>query len=329
MRLAARAAEQSTRSMGRRLSQVETNEVSYVDRGAVRHRFALLKKDGTAMDEKILKAALEQPLENEAAMDAAIAKAGISEEAGLAIKASARVFAAYADQMTPDQKAILASGISKAEGDEDEEEEAAEGDAAAEGSEDGEAEEGSEPPADDEDEDEKEPTEKAAQASQGEPVSKTATTPETITKAEHESLQKAHSDLQAKFETIEKAHREAIEKAEQAECIAKAEKEFKDVGAPAEVGMFIHQLKKASLWNEVSERILKGAQERAKAAELFSVKGSGASNPSEKSAEAELNKAAENLAAEKKIPFHKAYKEVISTTHRELYGRYEQERRSR
>lgn len=293
--------------MAAKLSEVETKEVSLVDRGAVRLKFALTKADGALM-EKLIKAALETPLDNEDAIDALLEKAAVDAKAAPAIKAALRLVASVADVMTDVQKAsVLAKAFgapAAAPSDEEEEEE---------------EEEGAAPPFG------KTPTTKS-DSKQEPAVTDSKIAPEV--QAHFDTLAKANKDLQEKLEKQEKALAVELEKAEAKECLEKAAADYPLVGATAKVGAFIHSLKKAGLWNEDAQEILKGAQEKAKAGELFSEKGTGRGNGGARSAEAELHKAATAIAEAKKIPFSKAYTEACEAN-KDLYAKYEQERTAR
>jgi len=90
----------------RQLGQLETLEVSLVPRGANKKRFALRKSEDEVMDE-IIKAVLENDLDNEAAIDKVLKAAKMSEKAQGAIKAMLKLAAGFKDEMPADMMKML------------------------------------------------------------------------------------------------------------------------------------------------------------------------------------------------------------------------------
>lgn len=102
------------------LTDVETRELSVVDRGAVRRRFAMRKRDegeGEDAEQQVLRNVLALPLP--AAMEAAIEKLSPDAKAKLAMRSSMQVLHAYRDHLTDEHIAALHGllGLPQAEGD--------------------------------------------------------------------------------------------------------------------------------------------------------------------------------------------------------------------
>jgi len=259
--------------------------------------------------DKLIKAALETPLDNEDAVDALLEKSAVDAKAAPAVKAALRLLASVADVFTDVQKAeFLAKAFPPPAADDEED--------AADGGKD-EAEEEGAPPFG------KKPTTKSDKQ---ESAVSDAKIPADV-QAHFDTIAKQNKDLQEQLAKQDAALKESLEKAAAKECLEKASAEFPLVGAPAKVGAFIHSLQKAGLWNADAQEILKGAQEKAKAGELFKEKGSSRGGNAG-SAETELHKAATSIAEAKKIPFAKAYGEACASNP-ELYAKYEAERSAR
>lgn len=90
------------------LTDVETLEVSLVKRGANNKRIAIAKSEDSMSKkiEEVIKEAMALPLENEAAIDESLAKAGLSADAASAVKAAVQALSAFKDEM-PDLAKVI------------------------------------------------------------------------------------------------------------------------------------------------------------------------------------------------------------------------------
>lgn len=80
------------------LTQLEVDEVSFVDRAANRKKFLALKAAGGNVDkEKLLRVALEGELDSEADLDAFAKEHDLSEEAIVAVKGALRLLEGHSD----------------------------------------------------------------------------------------------------------------------------------------------------------------------------------------------------------------------------------------
>ena len=232
--------------MPKALTEVLTNEVSLVGRGAVNRKFAL-KKEASEMDE-ILKAVMEQEAEGEADIKARFAKSGVSEKGQAALAGMHRLWAAFREEM-PD---ALAKAF---------------------------------PWQEEEDDDDKDKGKKKKADKKKEDAKKSDAEPFDIAKADLPDHVKAHIVALQKSNDESRAEREALAKAVAVErdarltkeYIEKADRDFSSIGPAAEVGPILKSLHGADevLAGQV-ERLLKMAAERANKAALFSERGRSA-----------------------------------------------------
>lgn len=276
------------------LRSVKTSEVSLVDSGAVMRTFCLRKNEGGMLDD-VIKACLETELEDEAAIDARLAKAGTGEKAAAAIKGALRLLAAFKDEISGDDlKALqdLASGTAAA------------------------------PPADGagagtvaaEDKKTDDSASKAAGASDDAAKKKNGEEkpmPSELSpaaKAQIDAVEKANKAQQEKIEALQKALAEREDAEKTRECIAKAEREYPNLGPAQQLGPVLKKLEQAGLYKDI-EGLLRGANERAKASALFKEFGKpGTFGRTEgDDPEAQLNKVAADIATKENIPIWKAH----------------------
>jgi hypothetical protein len=80
------------------LTQLEVDEVSFVDRAANKKKFLALKRAGGNVEtDKLLRVALEGELENEADLDAFVKEHDLSDEATAAVKGALKLLEAHSD----------------------------------------------------------------------------------------------------------------------------------------------------------------------------------------------------------------------------------------
>ena len=146
-------------------------------------------------------------------------------------------------------------------------------------------------------------------------------TPEVVTKADFEAVQKRAEDA-------EKIAKEERDMRERAESVAKAEKEFAHLpGTSQDKGAMLHELRKSvtpELFSKV-ESVFKSAEEMAAKSVLFTSMGSAGSSNGAGSAYAEIEaKAAELRKSDPKLTEAQAITKATSDNP-ELYRRYRQE----
>lgn len=279
------------------LLDVQTDEVSMVDRGAVGRKFAFRKRDEAAMED-IIKGCLTTPLEDEAVLDSRLEKRGVDKKGALAIKGALRLIAAFKDSLRDQDCKFLADLIGAQD-------------------------------ADDDDETGETKSRKAAQVDKAAaPEAAAETTAPTaaadIAKAEGDVMESLSPEIAARFASIQKAHEQTQERAAQLEkalheqqdaqrtreFIDKAAREFPHLGPAKQLGPLLKSLADKDLYTQM-ERLLRGANERAQRGEtaLFSERGSPesfAKADEEDSAFSRLERAAASIAKAENIPHHKA-----------------------
>jgi hypothetical protein len=277
-----------------------TDEVSVVPMGANNKRFCLRKSEEQM--NAVIKACLDNPMDNEAAIDERLAKEGVEEKAGEAIKSALRILDAFKDELREEDLSLLA--------------ELAGAPAAA--------------PAEEEPaplapfEAKEEATEKAAVAKS---ENRMTLAPEV--KAQLETLAKARDAQKAQIEALEKQLKEREDAEKTRACIEKAAKEFPHLGPATKLGPVLKRLEEAGLYAEV-ENVLKGANARTDTSAIFKEFGSphtyGKTEGDDPAAR--LNKAAADIASAKQIPIWKAHQEACAANP-DLYEAIDPSRRRR
>jgi len=291
------------------LTDVTTHEVSLVDRGAVKRRFAFRKHEDDPMYDEIIKACLETPLEDEAALDAQLEKRGVDKKAGAAIKGAIRLLTAFQDSLQDSHRDALKRLSAAPSADDDE----------------------------DEDENGKKPSKKAADSEE-------ETTP--VTAKKDDAPMAMPPEIQAQFEMVRKAQeadraeavalRKELEERKDAEhlreCIAKAATQYRHLGPEKVVGAALHKLEKAGLAKDI-EAVLRGANERAKLGgteKLLKEEGTerGWADSDADTADARIQKAAVEVAKARNLPIWTA-KELVCRENPALYEAYNNEQAQR
>jgi hypothetical protein len=299
-----------------KLKRVKTKEVSLVPAGAVNRTFCLSKEDAIAMQKQILEDCLKTELENEADIDAALAKAETDPKAAEAIKAAIRLLTAFKDVLQPGDVDLLAEILNGPS------EETEGGEVMAENSAQADA-EGENKDAD-------------AQKSAAPTVKKAATSATEEApdmneehKARFEALTKAHAAAEERLNKLQKA----LEEKEHAErlraCVSKAQTSFANLGPADQVGRLLKKLEDAGLAKD-AEEILRGANERAKSDALFKEYGNGpqSSMGEDSSPGAQLMKHAEEISKAQNIPLTKAHV-MACERHPELYEAFDKANKKR
>jgi len=281
------------------LRRVKTDEVSLVDRGAVQRTFCLRKRSD-AMDE-ILKACLEAPLDDEAAIDARLTKAGVSEKGAVAIKGALSVLTAFRDELRDTDLTLLtelAGGAPPA---------------------DAEVEAGADKETDAED------AEKASGDVNKAQEAAVAIPPEV--QAQVEAVQKANREQQEQIAKLQKALAEQQDAAALRANIEKAAQEYPDLAPPAVLGPILKRLSEAGMLADV-EPILRGANERGKADALLKEYGSAKSwgRTDGDDVQAKLNRATQEIAAKENVPLSKAMALAVERNP-EMYLQYDTNRK--
>ena len=309
--------------MPKSLTDLTTNEVSLVKRGAVNRRFAV-KKEATV--DQILKAVLEQPADGEDAVRAALEKSDVSPQGRDAVLGAVRILSAFRDVIP----AEIAKAAPKMAGyANDEAHDYAEGGGKGKfpakkkmkkDMADGDG---------DEDEDEEDEEEHKF------PPSKKK-------KATYKSAD-LPADARAHLEAIEKAQQEAVEKAAQLErelqaerdvrlnkeFVEKAQRDFGTLGPAKDIGPVLKSLHAVDgdLATKV-ERLLKQATERVKTAALFAERGrDGSAQGDEDTAWGQIQKRASELVS-KSADGNMSHAQAVALVMQrdpELYERYKSE----
>jgi hypothetical protein len=279
------------------LSDVVTNEVSLVDRGAVRRKFAMRKKEGSMMDE-ILKACLETTLENEAEIDAKLEKRGVDKKAGAAIKGAIKLLSAFKGDLQDSHLLALRTLLEEMAQDEQDEEDG-ETPAPAKKNDKGDA-----------------PVEKADMM-----------LPDAI-KAQFEAVRKAQEKAAAEATELRKELEQRKDQDHLRQCVEKAATQYADLGPARVLGPVIQKLEKAGLFKEV-EGVLRGANERARMGgtqSLLKEQGTsrGWGDSDADSADARLQKAAVEIAKSDNVPLIVAHAKACEKNP-ELYQQYQRE----
>lgn len=283
------------------LTDVVTHEVSLVDRGAVRRKFAFRKNEGRMDD--ILKACLQAPLEHEDAVDAILEKRGVDKKAGAAIKGAIKLLSAFKEDLQEthrDALQTLLSAISEAGPEE-------------------------------ENDDEEGGTKKAAKSE--EPVQETLekadmqTLPAEI-QAQFAEVRKAQERASAEAASLRKELDERKEQEHLRRCVEKASSQYADLGPAKVLGPVIQKLEKAGLFSEV-ESVLRGANARAKMGGTSSLfKEAGTSEDWGQSdgdnADARLQKAAVDISKTENVPMIVAHAKACQANP-DLYEQYKKE----
>lgn len=291
--------------MPTKLSRMKTREVSVVDRGANRKVWALLKNEDGNVNAEIIKACLETPIEKEAEFDATLQKAGATDKARTAMTAAMRVIHAFKDQIKPSEFNLMVEGLGYQVPDATAVAAAVAKAAAAKPA----------PGADC-------PTcgQTATQKDAGtESVIKEDVMKElpAEVRAQLEKSDKAQKEMNERLEKSEKALAVEMEKRHTRECVAKAAKEFAHLGPAEEVGEVLKSLE----GNPGLEKLLRAANERAKAAALFEERGRTVSKSSGDAFKQITASAAELRKADSKLTPAQAFDNALRLNP-EVYARY-------
>ncbi len=224
------------------LEDLETREVSLVDVAANKRKFAFRKDNGEAMNAKeaqeFLSAILETPLENEAALQANLEKAGYDKRTGTAVRSAIKILQANADALSDQHKQAL-NALSSAAREEEEED-----DKGGKGS--------------------KENKNKAAGGgSTPTPEPKVEMSPEV--KAQFDFIKAAREKDQAELLELRKSLQARDDADKVRAAVAKAESEYPALSGHDKIGNLLH--KAAGLGEEALkdlEDTLRAANERAK-----------------------------------------------------------------
>ena len=295
------------------LRELETVEVSLVDKGANKRTFAIKKSEKKEMD--VIEAILAAPFEKGEAIIERLKKAELSEQAVEGIKSAVQILSAFQEEVPANLlKDLMAlGGFSKQE---DEEEEEEKPDAAEEA-----APEGETPEADEEEEAEKQEDE---EEDEEEMQKRLAALPKNM-RSMVEQLWKSNKSAITKAEELEAKIKKAEDEKRLSECVAIAKAEFGALPVKAEkLGSFIKSLDGMADADFVLG-LLRSSNEMIAANGLTTEIGKSTSVTNDKTSIAKAERMADALVEKEGITKAKALANVWKNNP-SLYAEYQQEK---
>jgi len=294
------------------LRELETVEVSLVDKGANKRTFAIKKSEKKEMD--VIGAILAAPFEKGDAIMDRLKKAELSEQAVEGIKSAVQILSAFQEEVPANLlKDLMAlGGFSKQEEEEDEEKP----EAAEEAAPDGET-----PEADEEEEAEKQEDE---EEDEEEMQKRLAALPKNM-RSMVEQLWKSNKSAVTKAEELEAKIKKAEDEKRLSECIAIAKAEFGALPVKAEkLGSFIKSLDGMDNADFVLG-LLRSSNEMIAANGLTTEIGKSTSSTNDKTSIAKAERMADALVEKEGITKAKALANVWKNNP-SLYAEYQQEK---
>ena len=287
------------------LRELETVEVSLVDKGANKRTFAIKKSEQKEMN--IIEAILAAPFEKSDALIERLKKAELSEQAIEGIKSAVQILSAFQEEIPADllKDLMTLGGFAK----EEEEEEEEKPEATEEGAPEEEAEK-----QEDEDEDE---DEDAMQK-------RLASLPKS-TRSMVEQLWKSNQVAVKKAEELEAKIKKADDEKRLSECVALAKSEFGALPVKSEeLGSFIKSLDGTDTSDFVLG-LLRSSNEMIASTGLTSEIGKSTSGTNDKDSIAKAERMADALVEKEGITKGKALASVWKNNPN-LYAEYQQEK---
>ena len=294
------------------LRELETVEVSLVDKGANKRTFAIKKSEKKEMD--VIEAILAAPFEKGDAIMDRLKKAELSEQAVEGIKSAVQILSAFQEEVPANLlKDLMAlGGFSKQEEEEDEEKP----EAAEEAAPDGET-----PEADEEEEAEKQEDE---EEDEEEMQKRLAALPKNM-RSMVEQLWKSNKSAITKAEELEAKIKKAEDEKRLSECVAIAKAEFGALPVKAEkLGLFIKSLDGMNDADFVLG-LLRSSNEMIAANGLTTEIGKSTSVTNDKTSIAKAERMADALMEKEGITKAKALASVWKNNP-SLYAEYQQEK---
>jgi len=294
------------------LRELETVEVSLVDKGANKRTFAIKKSEKKEMD--VIEAILAAPFEKGDAIMDRLKKAELSEQAVEGIKSAVQILSAFQEEVPANLlKDLMAlGGFSKQEEEEDEEKP----EAAEEAAPDGET-----PEADEEEEAEKQEDE---EEDEEEMQKRLAALPKNM-RSMVEQLWKSNKSAITKAEELEAKIKKAEDEKRLSECVAIAKAEFGALPVKAEkLGSFIKSLDGMDNADFVLG-LLRSSNEMIAANGLTTEIGKSTSSTNDKTSIAKAERMADALVEKEGITKAKALANVWKNNP-SLYAEYQQEK---
>jgi len=294
------------------LRELETVEVSLVDKGANKRTFAIKKSEKKEMD--VIEAILAAPFEKGDAIMDRLKKAELSEQAVEGIKSAVQILSAFQEEVPANLlKDLMAlGGFSKQEEEEDEEKP----EAAEEAAPDGET-----PEADEEEEAEKQEDE---EEDEEEMQKRLAALPKNM-RSMVEQLWKSNKSAITKAEELEAKIKKAEDEKRLSECVAIAKAEFGALPVKADnLGSFIKSLDGMDNADFVLG-LLRSSNEMIAANGLTTEIGKSTSVTNDKTSIAKAERMADALMEKEGITKAKALASVWKNNP-SLYAEYQQEK---
>jgi len=294
------------------LRELETVEVSLVDKGANKRTFAIKKSEKKEMD--VIEAILAAPFEKGDAIMDRLKKAELSEQAVEGIKSAVQILSAFQEEVPANLlKDLMAlGGFSKQEEEEDEEKP----EAAEEAAPDGET-----PEADEEEEAEKQEDE---EEDEEEMQKRLAALPKNM-RSMVEQLWKSNKSAITKAEELEAKIKKAEDEKRLSECVAIAKAEFGALPVKADnLGSFIKSLDGMDNADFVLG-LLRSSNEMIAANGLTTEIGKSTSVTNDKTSIAKAERMADALMEKEGITKAKALADVWKNNP-SLYAEYQQEK---
>jgi len=294
------------------LRELETVEVSLVDKGANKRTFAIKKSEKKEMD--VIEAILAAPFEKGDAIMDRLKKAELSEQAVEGIKSAVQILSAFQEEVPANLlKDLMAlGGFSKQEEEEDEEKP----EAAEEAAPDGET-----PEADEEEEAEKQEDE---EEDEEEMQKRLAALPKNM-RSMVEQLWKSNKSAITKAEELEAKIKKAEDEKRLSECVAIAKAEFGALPVKADnLGSFIKSLDGMDNADFVLG-LLRSSNEMIAANGLTAEIGKSTSVTNDKTSIAKAERMADALMEKEGITKAKALANVWKNNP-SLYAEYQQEK---
>ena len=293
------------------LRELETVEVSLVDKGANKRTFAIKKSEKKEMD--VIEAILAAPFEKGEAIIERLKKAELSEQAVEGIKSAVQILSAFQEEVPANllKDLIALGGFSKQEEEEEEKPEVAE-EAAPEGE---------TPEADEEEEAEKQEDE---EEDEEEMQKRLASLPKNM-RSMVEQLWKSNKSAITKAEELEAKIKKAEDEKRLSECVAIAKAEFGALPVKAEkLGSFIKSLDGMDDADFVLG-LLRSSNEMISANGLTTEIGKSTSATNDKTSIAKAERMADALVEKEGITKAKALANVWKNNP-SLYAEYQQEK---
>jgi predicted regulator of Ras-like GTPase activity (Roadblock/LC7/MglB family) len=294
------------------LRELETVEVSLVDKGANKRTFAIKKSEKKEMD--VIEAILAAPFEKGEAIIERLKKAELSEQAVEGIKSAVQILSAFQEEVPANllKDLIALGGFSKQEEEEEEDKPEATEEAAPEGE---------TPEAEEEEEAEKQEDE---EEDEEEMQKRLASLPKNM-RSMVEQLWKSNKSAITKAEELEAKIKKAEDEKRLSECVAIAKAEFGALPVKAEkLGSFIKSLDGMDDADFVLG-LLRSSNEMISANGLTTEIGKSTSATNDKTSIAKAERMADALVEKEGITKAKALANVWKNNP-SLYAEYQQEK---